>query len=63
MSLFEAQFVVFLIVVHENEWHFLESWENLENMIGMLCVSKFEFENLTYFDLIWPHINLSSGQI
>ena len=55
-------FLAFLIVAHENEWHFWNPGINLDK-IGMFLYENIKFGNLTWFDLVWPEIDFSSGQI
>ena len=56
------QFLAFLIAVRKNKWHFWNPETKLDK-IDLFLEENFDFENLTFFDLIWPYIDLSLGQI
>ena len=50
MSHFEMQFVAFVIVVHKNKWHFLESW-------GKTAQDRYRYfgKKILNFE-IWPNL-------
>ena len=65
------QFFAFLNAVRKNQWQFWNPETNWTRQTGQDKLDKidfifeenFDFENLTFFDLIWPYIDLSLGQI
>ena len=62
VTLLNNIFLAFWNALRKNEWRFWNAETNIDNK-GIFLWENFGFENLTKFDLGWPDIDLSSGQI
>ena len=49
-------------ICHTWKWRFWNPETKLDK-IAMFSYKLFEFENSTKFDLVWPNIDISSGQV
>ena len=58
---FEMQFLAFLIAYVKINNIFLESWDKT-GQDKHVFEENFDCQNLTFFDLVWPYIDLSSFQ-